>query len=108
MSVLSRAASCECASGPDNKIVGATQRFMRKRNGSIPGATGPSDQVEQRQQRLQSRGDVRPGGRIQHAVDVHHLVLIGDAERHQLGLRPIAGVEFHRQVHDLEEYHRGK
>ena len=63
------------------------------------------DVVEQGQDRLERGCHVGPGGGAEDFVHVGQLPPVDHAQHDQLGLRPAAGVEFHRQVDHLEEDH---
>ena len=64
--------------------------------------------VEQREDALQRAGHIGPGGRVKHAVHRRHVVRRHDAQPDELGLRPVAGVDLDRQVHELEEDRAGE
>src|SRR5690606_11969360 len=63
----------------------------------------PQDEVHQRQDRRQRRRDIRQRRRAEYPAHLRRLVRRDQPRLHQHVPRPRAGVELHRQVHELEE-----
>ena len=75
---------------------------------SIAAAGESHDVVEQREYRLQCARHVGPGGRIQDTIDIDHVVGGNNAVIDQESFGSGTGVEFHREIYQLENHDTGK